>query len=76
MLNINNAPYECKRTKNLLKLKKMQTCDLEIIGFEEGDGRLKGTLGKVIVDYKGNEVGVGSGYSDADREYFSPLQDV
>ena len=75
MLNINNSPYECKRTKELLKLKKMQTCDLEIIGFEEGDGRLKGTLGKVIVDYKGNEVGVGSGYSDADREYIWTHQD-
>ena len=75
MLNINDSPYECKRTKELLKLKKMQTCDLEIIGFEEGDGRLKGTLGKVIVDYKGNEVGVGSGYSDADREYFWTHQD-
>lgn len=75
MLNINDAPYECKRTKELLKLKKMQTCDLKIIGFEEGEGRLKGTLGKVIVDYKGNEVGVGSGYSDADREYFWTHQD-
>ena len=70
MININSAPYECKRTKNLLKVKKMQTCDLRVIGFEEGEGKLKGTLGKIIVDYKGNEVGVGSGYSIEDRDYF------
>lgn len=63
-----NKPYKFKRSKNLLKLKVMQSCDLKIIGFEEGEGRLKGTLGKVICDYKGFELGVGSGFLDADRE--------
>ena len=42
----------------------MQSCDLKIIGFEEGQGRLKNTLGKLICDYKGFELGVGSGFSD------------
>lgn len=59
-----DKPYEFKRTKNLLKLKVMQSCDLKIIGFEEGQGRLKNTLGKLICDYKGFELGVGSGFSD------------
>ena len=38
-----------------------------VIGYEEGDGRLKGTLGTLFVDYKGNRVGVGSGYTDEQR---------
>ena len=68
MINICDAPYEFKRTTNLLKVKKMNTLDLEIIGFEEGEGRLAGTLGAILVRYKdGNVVKVGSGFSDAIR---------
>ena len=65
MINICDALYEFKRTNNLLKVKKMQTMDLEIIDFEEGEGRLAGMLGAVLVRYKnGNVVKVGSGFSD------------
>ena len=64
MINICDAPYEWKRTWNLMKVKKMNTLDLEIIGFEEGDGRLAGTLGAILVEYKNNVVRVGSGFSD------------
>ena len=65
MINICDALYEFKRTNNLLKCKKMQTMDLEIIGFEEGEGRLAKTLGAILVRYKnGNVVKVGSGFSD------------
>ena len=70
MININDAPYEFKRTTNLLKVKVMQDCDLMITGFEEGSGRLSGTLGRLNVDYKGNTLGVGGGFSDAERTYF------
>ena len=70
MINLNDSMYEFKRTSNLLKCKVMQTCDLEIIGLEEGSGRLIGTLGRINVDYKGFVVGVGSGFSDSDRQYF------
>lgn len=68
MVNISNANYENKRTKNILKVKAMQDCDLRIIGFEEGTGKNKGTLGALIVDYKGNKVGVGSGLTQEDRD--------
>ncbi len=65
MINICYAPYEFKRTWNLLKVKKMNTMDLQIIGFEEGTGRLAGTLGAILVRYKnGNTVKVGSGFTD------------
>lgn len=65
MINILDAEYEFKRTNSLLKVKKMQTLDLEIVGFEEGEGRLVGTLGAILVRYKdGSVVKVGSGFSD------------
>jgi DNA ligase-1 len=48
-----------------MKVKKMNTLDLEIVGYEEGSGRLAGTLGAIHVRYKnGNIVKVGSGFSD------------
>ena len=63
-----DKPYEFKRSKVLQKLKVMSTCDLRVIGFEEGDGKLKGTLGKIICNYKGFDLGVGSGFSEAMRD--------
>ena len=67
MLNRLNAAYECKRTKNILKLKVMETVDCKVVGVQEGDGRNKGKLGAIIIDYRGYNVGVGSGFSDSDR---------
>lgn len=65
MINICDAPYEFKRTWSLMKCKKMNTLDLQIVGYEEGSGRLTGTLGAIHVRYKnGNIVKVGSGFSD------------
>lgn len=69
MINILNAPYNFKRTSDLLKVKKMQTLDLEITGYEEGTNSNKNKLGAFLVRYKdGNIVKVGSGYSKELRE--------
>ena len=35
-----------------------------------GSGRLAGTLGALVLDYKGNEVKVGSGFTDEQRATF------
>ena len=70
MINIDNSPYESKRTKNLLKVKVMQTCDLRIIDYIEGEGRNAGRLGAFVVDYKGNSLKVGGGYTDKQREEY------
>ena len=70
MINIWDAPYEFKRTNNLLKVKKFQDTEVEIIGFEEGTNKLAGTLGAFVCKYKDNEVRVGSGLTDEDRAYF------
>ena len=65
-----DAPYECKRTKTLLKVKKFYDFDLRVVDVEEGTGRNKGRLGAFVVDYKGNYVNVGSGFTDKERDNF------
>jgi DNA ligase-1 len=65
-----DTPYECKRSKNLIKVKKFYTYDLEVVDIEEGDGRNKGTLGALVVKYKNNTVNVGSGFTDEERKNF------
>lgn len=67
MLNTITGLYEIKRSKELIKVKFSEDITLPIIDFLEGEGRNEGRLGAVIVDYKGSRVGVGSGFSDAQR---------
>ena len=66
------APYEFKRCKSLLKIKKMHDVELELIDMEEGTGRHAGRLGAFVVKYKDNVVKIGSGFSDDLRvEYWN-----
>lgn len=44
--------------------------DLPVVEVLEGDGRLKGTLGALVVQYKENIVNVGSGFDDETRKRF------
>ena len=71
MVNL-DVPYKRKRHNGILKVKRFYTMDLPIIECEEGSGRLAGTLGAFVLNYKGNPVRVGSGFSDEQRtEYWS-----
>lgn len=74
MLN-RDTPYQKKRNKGILKVKRFYTCDLQVLRLEEGQGRLAGTLGAFVVDYKGNELSVGSGMTDEQREQFWASRD-
>lgn len=65
-----DAPYRRTRHKGILKVKRFYTMDLPIIRCEEGTGRLSGTLGVFVLKYKENEVKVGSGFTDEQREQF------
>lgn len=71
-----NMPYEAKRTDNLLKYKKFQDAEYVVEGVQEGeiqdivDGKavkIKG-VGSLIIEHKGNKVGVGSGLSLEQRK--------
>lgn len=75
MVNMADGAYECKRTKNLLKVKKFLTADVLVKEVEEGTGRNKNRLGAAIVEFIGPDgktyaCKVGSGFCDEDRYEF------
>ena len=64
-----NGTYQCKRSHNLRKFKDFSDAEATIIGFVEGKGKRKGTLGKFVMrDDDGNEFGCppGKGYNYKD----------
>lgn len=70
--------YEGKRSKNLLKVKKMHDAEYQVIDVESGINRVieggleieEVMLKAVIVEHKGNRVRVGSGFSLEQRRYY------
>lgn len=68
MLNTVSGKYEIKRSKDLLKVKHTEEHTLIIVDMLEGTGKYEGMLGALIVEYKGNKLGVGSGFTDAQRQ--------
>jgi len=54
-----NDPYQCKRSHNLRKFKDFHDAEAKIIGWAEGKGKRRGTIGKFIaVDDEGNLFGM------------------
>lgn len=71
VVKMSNSPYELKeKSKYWLKMKPVETFDLLVIGKFNGQGRLKGTLGGLVVKFNDKKVKVGSGYSDEERQLF------
>jgi DNA ligase-1 len=70
--------YEGKRSKNLLKVKKMHDAEYTVIDHESGVNRViengreieEVMLKAVIVEHKGNQVRVGSGFSLDQRRFY------
>ncbi len=69
MINL-DTPYECKRTKSLIKAKKFKTCDIRCFSMEKGIGKYSETLGAILCIYKGFPLAVGSGFTDEQRNYY------
>jgi len=65
--------YECKRSKNWIKLKEVNECDLVIKGWYPGEGKREGFIGGFICeDLSGTiKVNIGSGFTDADLKELS-----
>jgi DNA ligase-1 len=81
MLNTLDGVYGFgKRPKDILKVKKFEDADVLVTDILEGEGRLKGKLGKVEIQfkYKGKIYTnyIGSGFSDEEREYYWDNQDM
>lgn len=72
-----DVPYECGRTNNLLKVKGFFDDEYKVMGYEMGNMRFveegrqveKEVLAAIIINHKGFEVKVGSGFSKEEREY-------
>lgn len=69
MLN-KNTTWKNKRNNGILKVKSFKNADIRCTDVVEGDGKYKGTLGLIKCNYKGYELGVGSGFTDKQRDYY------
>ena len=75
LMYIKNNQWKNKRHSGILKVKKFLNADCEIIGYEEGTGRLEVKLVAFEIVYKGNKVNVGSGYREDERIEFCKHRD-
>lgn len=63
-----NGEYLKKRSKNILKYKVFRSLEGKVIDFVEGEGRLTGTLGKLVLKLPDDQTfGCGSGFDDETR---------
>lgn len=69
MLN-KDTKWKNKRNNGILKVKSFKHADILCTNIVEGDGKYKGSLGLIKCDYKGYELGVGSGFTDEQRDYY------
>ena len=74
MINIADAGYQCKRSRDLLKVKVFNECEAYVEKIEPGTGRNENRLGNIVVKFKHNNtwnsVKVGSGFSDKERDLY------
>lgn len=71
------SPYEVNPNprKTLLKIKMLKEFECQCTGVFEGDNKYAGSLGGIFIDYadadgKHWKVGVGTGFTDVDRQYY------
>lgn len=74
MLHHQDALYQTKRSRDLMKLKKFEDAEATVIAYLPGKGKYEGLLGAILVK---NEEGVtfkiGSGFSDEERSTPPPI---
>ena len=78
-----NIGYEGKRSKNMLKVKKFQDAEFTVLGCENDTMRFvengaqveKTALARILIEYKGNQVSVGGGFSKDERLYYADHHD-
>lgn len=65
-----DAPWRAGASKNgeALKVKPVQSLDLEVLGWYRGKGKHAGRAGGITVLYKGVQTDVGTGFSDRERQ--------
>jgi len=81
MLKRVDSYYVSKRTRDWIKVKEAVDIDAEIIGFIEGTGKYRNSLGALILkplpdQPAKSEFRVGSGFTDAQRKFIWEHRDV
>jgi len=62
------APYQFKRSHDVLKIKRFDTMDVKVMDVVEGSGKYAGVLGAFVVEMPdGMRYNVGTGYNDEQR---------
>jgi len=59
-----DSQYEDKRSYDWMRMVPIKSADCEVIGFYEGNGKNAGSLGGIIINYKGHTVKVGTGFKE------------
>lgn len=67
VLKLLDSPYAGKRHKSWLKMKDVETVDVTIIGYKEGQGKFSGLIGAIVFMAPDRTVGNCSGMDDATR---------
>lgn len=68
MLRNPDAPYEHKRTRNLLKVKPVADEEFLVVGAQAGTGKHEGRMGALLCEREGKPFKVGTGFTDDDRQ--------
>lgn len=78
MVRRSDKPVQMRKCKDILKVKLFKDSEAQVIGFVEGEGRLKGTLGALVCKTVegGVEFQIGTGFDDKDREEIWNNQDT
>ncbi|WP_166369768.1 DNA ligase [Psychromonas sp. SA13A] len=74
MLHHEQALYQHKRNRDLMKLKKFEDAEATVIEHLPGKGKYKGKLGSLLVKTEdGITFKIGSGFSDKERQNPPPI---
>lgn len=68
MLRNPAAPYERKRTRNLLKVKPVVDEEFIVLDVQAGTGKHEGRMGALVCERNGEAFKVGTGFTDVERE--------
>ena len=69
MLHHQDALYQSKRSRDLMKLKKFEDAEAKVIAHLPGKGKYVGLLGSLLVETSdGIRFKIGSGFSDKERQ--------
>jgi DNA ligase-1 len=69
MLRAPKSTYEKKRSKTLLKVKRVLEMDVLVTGYTDGEGKHKGRVGALLVETRDHiQFKVGAGLTDKDRK--------